>query len=353
VNRPNRTSLVRYDAACRAVAEAKTVDEAKDIRDKAIAMQAYARQAKNRDLEADALEIRMRATRRLDQLRQAQKATVGLNEGGRPPKTGLVENPVSPTLASQGIDKSLAHNARKLGALSEEDFERKVAEGRSAVSSRAQAILDGKVKPANYSSESNEWYTPPEYTDAVRELFGEIDLDPASNEKANTWIGAAQIYTAVDDGRVKPWHGRVFVNPPYGKTETNKSMAEAFCQRAIDQYEDGTIEACVILVNSLHSQSWQKPLYAYPICLVDHRISFVSGEGSENENPTFQNMFVYLGRDEKKFAEVFSRFGYVMYPDPKIELFAAAESAATAPPSANHGGEPTRRGGNGAGALHM
>jgi hypothetical protein len=143
----NETSLVRYDAACRAVAEAKTVDEAKDIRDKAIAMQAYARQAKNRDLEADALEIRMRATRRLDQLRQAQKATVGLNEGGRPPKTGLVENPVSPTLASQGIDKSLAHNARKLGALSEEDFERKVAEGRSAVSSRAQAILDGKVSP--------------------------------------------------------------------------------------------------------------------------------------------------------------------------------------------------------------
>jgi len=52
-------------------------------------MAAYARQARNRDLEADAIEIRLRATRRLDQLRQAQKATVGLNEGGRPRKTGV------------------------------------------------------------------------------------------------------------------------------------------------------------------------------------------------------------------------------------------------------------------------
>ena len=76
--------LARYDAACRALAEARSVDEVKDIRDKAVAMAAYARQAKNRDLEADAVEIRMRATRRLDQLRQAQKETVGLNPAGAP-----------------------------------------------------------------------------------------------------------------------------------------------------------------------------------------------------------------------------------------------------------------------------
>jgi len=128
--------LVRYDAACRALAEAKRVDEVKSIRDKAVAMAAYARQAKNRDLEADAVEIRLRATRRLDQMRLAQKEAVGLNQGALPGKTGLRGNPVldpRPTLTSQGIDKNLAHQARVLGALSDEKFEAAVADARDKV----------------------------------------------------------------------------------------------------------------------------------------------------------------------------------------------------------------------------
>lgn len=39
-------ALVRYDAACRAIEAAATIDEARDFRDKSEAMRAYARQAK-------------------------------------------------------------------------------------------------------------------------------------------------------------------------------------------------------------------------------------------------------------------------------------------------------------------
>jgi len=138
------SGLVKYDAACRAIADAKSVDEVKGIRDTAVAWAAYARQAKNRDMEADAIEIRMRATRQLDRLREAQKATVGLNQGAVRGKTGLKNNPVldtRPTLASQGIDKNLAHQARTLGALSDDQFEKVVADTRDAVSRAIKTVV--------------------------------------------------------------------------------------------------------------------------------------------------------------------------------------------------------------------
>jgi hypothetical protein len=56
------------------------------------------------------------ATRRLDQLRQAQKETVGLNTGAMGIGTAVVRVDEKPTLASQGIDKNLAHQARTRGA---------------------------------------------------------------------------------------------------------------------------------------------------------------------------------------------------------------------------------------------
>jgi hypothetical protein len=36
----------------------------------------------------------------------------------------------------------------------------------------------------------NEWYTPKQYIEAARKVLGEIDLDPATSEKAQETIGA-------------------------------------------------------------------------------------------------------------------------------------------------------------------
>jgi hypothetical protein len=165
---------------------------------------------------------------------------------------------------------------------------------------------------ANFSSEHNEWFTPAKYIEAVREVLGDIDLDPASSTQANAVVRATEIFTQFDDGLTREWRGRVFMNPPYGRTPEHRSLAAAFCNKALVEFAAGNVEAGIILVNSLHSQTWQAPLYDHAVCFVDHRIHFVSADGEENEAPTFQNIFVYLGRDLPKFADVFSRFGYVM-----------------------------------------
>jgi len=82
--------LVRYEAACRAVAAAKSVDEVKDWHNKSDAMRAYAKQAKNKQLETDAAEIRIRAERRLGELMAAQRDAYGTAQGRR---SDLGQNP--------------------------------------------------------------------------------------------------------------------------------------------------------------------------------------------------------------------------------------------------------------------
>lgn len=139
------SELVRYDAACKALAEAKTADEVKNIRDKAVAIKAYARQAKNKSLEADAFEIRVRAERRLGELMAAQPKAKGGSEAGvgRRGNAGLPKTLI--TLADAGIDKNLAHRARRLNALTTNEFETLIAEGREDVQRSVERSALSKI----------------------------------------------------------------------------------------------------------------------------------------------------------------------------------------------------------------
>ena len=119
--------LVKYDAACRALTEARSVDEVKDIRDKAIAMAAYARQAKNRDLEADAVEIRLRAERRAGELLTEMEK----NQGAVAGKTGCKGRPVldsKPKLADFGVSKTQSSRWQALASIPQDKFASVVAD---------------------------------------------------------------------------------------------------------------------------------------------------------------------------------------------------------------------------------
>lgn len=144
------TQLVKYEAACHALAECKAVDEVKAWADKAAAMQAYGRMANDKTLEVDAAEIRLRAERRLGELIAAQKAVGGLATGARGQLAGkgvgglaVVTNDRqknAPRLADAGISKDLSSRAQRLAAVPEAEFEAEVGQWRERVSAEGARV---------------------------------------------------------------------------------------------------------------------------------------------------------------------------------------------------------------------
>lgn len=59
---------------------------------------------------------------------------------------------------------------------------------------------------------SDEWLTPPRIVHAL----GAFDLDPCS-PILRPWETAAKHFTKLDNGLAQDWHGRVWMNPPFGR----------------------------------------------------------------------------------------------------------------------------------------
>jgi len=110
--------LVRYDAMCLAIEAAYKVDEVKTIRDKAVALEHYARQAKNTEAERRACEIRLRAERKAGQL---LKKTVKA-KAGRPAKKGKSVTR-GDRLIDRGVSKNQSSKWQKLGVIPQADFD--------------------------------------------------------------------------------------------------------------------------------------------------------------------------------------------------------------------------------------
>ena len=100
--------------------------------------------------------------------------------------------------------------------------------------------VDQKVRFYTHTATSSAhhgWNTPEELLQALYTVFGRFDLDPCS-PSANARkapVRARLHYTVEDDGLSLPWHGTVFVNPPYGRSLpewTTKAKAEFIAGRA-------------------------------------------------------------------------------------------------------------------------
>lgn len=138
------TELVRYEAARAALAAARTTDEVLSVRNTAERMQLYARQANDRELMADAAEIRQRATRQLGVMLVAAKDAGQLVEGRR---RKVPENCTEPeqfqrvTLDELNIDRKLSAVAQKIAKISDRVFDAIIANTRERILSDKAKII--------------------------------------------------------------------------------------------------------------------------------------------------------------------------------------------------------------------
>jgi hypothetical protein len=155
-----------------------------------------------------------------------------------------------------------------------------------------------------------EWYTPDWCLDAVREVLGAIDLDPASSAAAQQRVQAGRCHTIADSGLHHPWHGRVFLNPPY-----RQPACARFVAKLLQELHLGRTTAAILLVNNCTDAEWfhAAALRSEGVCFTRKRIRFEKADGTPG-NPPQGQAFLYFGPDLPRFARIFCRFGNVVKP---------------------------------------
>jgi hypothetical protein len=169
-------------------------------------------------------------------------------------------------------------------------------------------LIEGDSAPVRTFAKSSEWYTPLKYIGAVTSVLGCIDVDPASCELANQVVRASVYYDIQTDGLAHDWPGRVYLNPPYGRTN-QISNQDIWLRRLQDQRAAGITREAIVLVNASTDAGWFQQLWDYAVCLTDHRINFWSCNGGQRS--THGSAFAYFGEHESQFIDVFSEFGPV------------------------------------------
>lgn len=153
------------------------------------------------------------------------------------------------------------------------------------------------LRPALMSSDSIEWYTPRHIIDAVLLTLGAIDLDPCADP--DRFVPALTHYTEEDNGLGKTWEGRVYMNPPYGRT------IGSWTTKLRDELERGWVTEAVALLPARVETLWWQGLAPVHVCFIRGRLQF----SGYQKNAPFPSAAVYFGGRPEAFHSAFGPLG--------------------------------------------
>jgi ParB family transcriptional regulator, chromosome partitioning protein len=164
------------------------------------------------------------------------------------------------------------------------------------------------------SHESIDYGTPAHIAELARACMGGIDLDPASSEFFNRTIRASRYITKEQNGLRFNWRGRIWLNPPYSKTN-GKSNQQIWAAHLARQYHWGNTDQACLLIRAALGYNWFEDLWReYPTCVLRQRLCFVKPDGTTDGQAKYANAVVYFGKHCGSFYQTFSPFGRILLP---------------------------------------
>lgn len=131
--------------------------------------------------------------------------------------------------------------------------------------------FEGTKGGSDYSTGTDEHDTPPIFFDPVSEAVGGFDLDPCASNTS----GLAETNLTADDGGLRDWWGKVYMNPPY-------SDVSDWMDHAAEQASSGNTDLIVALVFARTSTQWfhNHAVTADMWCFIEGRLSFGDADNS-------------------------------------------------------------------------
>jgi len=306
-----KRQLALISKARTALAEAKTLDDFKSIRNQGEAAIKYAKSC--RDVGTDAIreaqEIVRRAERRMGEM-LAEREKPPTHPPAKTVGNTLLPTTLLPTLGDLDITKMQSSRWQKEASVPEKVFDEWVEQAHENDEELSQAGLiqlsqSGEPHVARNTGQ-NEWYTPPEYIAAAIAVLGTIDCDPASSRQANKVVDAAQFFTAKQNGLIQTWGKRVYLNPPYAQP-----LCSQFCEAMAEKVKSGEVKSAIVLVNNATETAWFRMLIdcASAIIFPTGRVKFLDADGKPGA-PLQGQAVIYIGKKPVDFLKKFTPFGW-------------------------------------------